>query len=405
VLTAEGRPVLTDLGVARPVGSPDSGEVTPPYVDPVVARGGAAGPASDVFGVAAAAFHALTGIPPWNAAGPGGTLEVAASGQVPDLALLAPEAPAELVAVVTRGLSPHPQLRGSAAEFALDLRHSCRPERIALPAPGADPAAPHRADHVPRTELTHQVRRPARAHAAPERPGRWAAVRERVGAALPQGGGVLRRAGAALAAVAALLAAVWTGVQWGSPDTGTVPAARTQSAAQVDGATPASPPRTDPAPTTAPDPTGAGEPVPAGTADPGGGADSSTTPTDPAGWAALVGELYARRATAFTTGRAADLSGVYTGDSPLLAADADQVSRLVAAGQILTGFAPEVLGVGDVTPVPGGARLVLTDRVPDYLAVTAGSAQPVPGRAERTVVMTLLRTPTGWRIDAAELAA
>ncbi|MFC7571802.1 serine/threonine-protein kinase [Klenkia terrae] len=71
VFTAEGRPVLTDLGVARVLGEPGSGEVTPPYVDPVVARGGAAGPASDVFGVAAAAFHALTGIPPWNAAGAG----------------------------------------------------------------------------------------------------------------------------------------------------------------------------------------------------------------------------------------------------------------------------------------------------------------------------------------------
>ena len=44
------------------------------YVDPTVARGGAPGPASDVFGVAAAAFHALTGIAPWNAATPADTL-------------------------------------------------------------------------------------------------------------------------------------------------------------------------------------------------------------------------------------------------------------------------------------------------------------------------------------------
>src|SRR4051812_13058998 len=70
VFTAEGRPVLTDLGVARVLGETAAGEVTPAYVDPTVARGGAPGPASDVFGVAAAAFHALTGIAPWNAATP-----------------------------------------------------------------------------------------------------------------------------------------------------------------------------------------------------------------------------------------------------------------------------------------------------------------------------------------------
>ena len=53
--------MLTDLGVARVLGDTSAGEVTPAYVDPTVARGGAPGPASDVFGVAAAAFHALTG--------------------------------------------------------------------------------------------------------------------------------------------------------------------------------------------------------------------------------------------------------------------------------------------------------------------------------------------------------
>src|SRR5206468_1692259 len=77
VFTAEGRPVLTDLGLARVLGEEAAGEVTPAYVDPTVARGGAPGPASDVFGVAAAAFHALTGIPPWNAAGPAETVAVA----------------------------------------------------------------------------------------------------------------------------------------------------------------------------------------------------------------------------------------------------------------------------------------------------------------------------------------
>src|SRR3954465_12971307 len=74
VFTAEGRPVLTDLGVARVLGEAAAAEAPPAYVAPTVARGGGPGPASDVFGIAAAAFHALTGIAPWNAATAADTL-------------------------------------------------------------------------------------------------------------------------------------------------------------------------------------------------------------------------------------------------------------------------------------------------------------------------------------------
>ena len=162
VFTGEGRPVLTDLGVARVLGETSAGEVTPAYVDPTVARGGAPGPASDVFGVAAAAFHALTGIAPWNAATPGDTLAVAADGLLPDLAQLAPEAPPALLAVIARGLAADPHDRGSAAAFALDLRHACRPEPVRLPVDGVPDAELGRTGRGPRTELTHQVpgRRP-----------------------------------------------------------------------------------------------------------------------------------------------------------------------------------------------------------------------------------------------------
>src|SRR5687768_10905939 len=142
VFTAEGRPVLTDLGVARVLGETAAGEVTPAYVDPTVARGGAPGPASDVFGIAAAAFHALTGIAPWNAATPADTLDVAAEGFIPDLAVLAPEAPPALIDVIGRGLAADPHDRGSAAAFALDLRHACRPEPVRLTGAGAPDADP-----------------------------------------------------------------------------------------------------------------------------------------------------------------------------------------------------------------------------------------------------------------------
>ena len=52
---------------ARPTG-------TPAYLDPVLAAGGAAGPASDVFSLAAVALHALTGTGPWQRARPAGPL-------------------------------------------------------------------------------------------------------------------------------------------------------------------------------------------------------------------------------------------------------------------------------------------------------------------------------------------
>src|SRR3954466_7411253 len=133
VFTAEGRPVLTDLGVARVLGEAAAAEVTPSYVGPTGARGGGPGPASDVFGIAAAAFHALTGIAPWNAATSADTLTVAATGLLPALAERAPDAPGEVIEVIGRGLAADPHDRGSAAAFALDLRHACRPEPVRLP--------------------------------------------------------------------------------------------------------------------------------------------------------------------------------------------------------------------------------------------------------------------------------
>ncbi|TFV44206.1 serine/threonine protein kinase, partial [Blastococcus sp. TF02A-35] len=159
LFTAEGRPVLTDLGVARVLGETAAAEVTPAYVDPIVARGAVPGPASDVFGVAAAAFHALTGVPPWNAATPGDTLAVAGDGYLPDLAELAPGAPEPLLSVIRCGLAADPHQRGTAAELALHLRHACPAEPVAF---GAGPVAPSAGRPDVRTALTHVVpgRRP-----------------------------------------------------------------------------------------------------------------------------------------------------------------------------------------------------------------------------------------------------
>jgi hypothetical protein len=403
VFTAEGRPVLTDLGTAGLVGEAARGEVTPAYVDPVVARGGAPGPASDVFGVAAAAFHALTGIAPWNAADPGGTLGVAAGGHLPDLAMLAPDAPEELVRVVQRGLSADPHLRLSAAAFALDLRHACRPEPVRLPTPGVPDEALGETGRGPRTELTHQVagRSGRAAHAAPVTAGRWARLRAAVARWRPEdgpwrsglAGPVLRRWAVSVAAVlvlaGGLAGAAWAGASWGSGDAGrTAPAAGSGNVpADVDPPPPAAPGPA--APGSAPPPP-AGEPV-AGDLD---------------GWASLVQQLYAQRSLAYATADSARLTGVYVPGSDLLQRDADQVDLLAEAGQSVLGFDPRVLRV---TAVTGGSDRVvvhLVDEVPGHRLVVAGRpggarAQEVAGRGPVDVRMTLQRTADGWRIAEA----
>ena len=413
VFTAAGRPVLTDLGTARLVGDTARAEMTPAYVDPVVARGGAPGPASDVFGVAAAAFHALTGIAPWNAADPGGTLAVAAAGELPDLALLAPEAPPELVQVVLRGLSAEPHLRGSAAAFALDLRHACRPEPVRLPQSGVPDAELGATGRGPNTELTHQVpgRRPPAAHAVPAPASRFARLRARLpgrrwgaGADRLDGrlvAGAVRRAGLAavvLAAVGAALAgAVWAGTSWGGqPGGDPVPAAGTGGApdgagagAEQGGRNGGPPQARDGAAGSGGGQPGSGEgsgtstgpaevpaevpveelpvaeapvaeapvgeapadPEPADpyAAEPGTLADRPAAPADAAGWAALVGELYTRRSAAFATPDPDELAGVYVAGASLRERDAAQLASMAAAGQVLQDFTPHVVEVLEVT--------------------------------------------------------
>jgi eukaryotic-like serine/threonine-protein kinase len=398
VFTAEGRPVLTDLGVARVLGEEAAGEVTPAYVDPTVARGGAPGPESDVFGVAAAAFHALTGVAPWNAATPADTLRVAADGVLPDLAELAPDAPADLLAVITRGLSPDPHDRGSAAAFALDLRHACRPEPVRLPRAGVPDEELARTGRGPRTELTHQV--PGRHRRDPVA----AADHRSLVPRLIPSGRVLRRVGALAGVAAAVALVVWLGSRWGSD-----PA---EPAALADRA--ASAPRTVEPEAVLP---GTVEPgaVPSGTvpapapAPTVGGGVAAVSEED---WSARLTELYQRRAQTLSTGSPASLEGVYAPGSSLLAADRGTVSALAAAGEALRGFAPEVVGatVLDGSAAEGRVTLRVVDRWPAYEVVRAADAggpalRPIAGRGEAEVRMTLVATAEGWRIASAELVS
>ncbi|PRY50445.1 serine/threonine protein kinase [Geodermatophilus tzadiensis] len=403
VFTAEGRPVLTDLGVARVLGEEAAGAVTPAYVDPAVARGAAPGPASDVFGVAAAAFHALTGVAPWNAATPADTLAVAATAELPDLAELTPGAPPALLEVVARGLSPDPHDRGSAAAFALDLRHACRPEPVLLsPADGA--AADAGAGRVPRTELTHEV--PGRHRRPPPREVRPAPRRL---LRLPRPGGpLLRRAAVALGVAGLVVGAVWLGTVWtrSGPGGADGPAAAMAAAtAGSPGTSSVSAPSPPPAPSTArtpsPEPTPSSEP----TSSPPPAAGPGTADAD---WPTVLTGLYARRAEALSSASAAGLGDVYTPDSALLAADRAYVEALAASGEVLRGFRPVVEEVTATGLPDAGGRVVLrlVDSWPSYDVVAVDDPGGVPrrteaGRERTPVSMVLVRTPGGWRIESA----
>ena len=127
LFSGEGVPLLADLGVAKVVGGYGEVRTTAAYADPVVAAGGRPSTASDVFMLAATAFHALTGAPPWPDPLPGVALARAARGDVGPLRRALVDVPPSLAQVVVDGLRREPHLRPSAAAFALDLGRSARP--------------------------------------------------------------------------------------------------------------------------------------------------------------------------------------------------------------------------------------------------------------------------------------
>lgn len=365
LFTERGRPVFTDLGIARVLGETADVQATPAYVDPVVASGAAPGPASDVFGLAAVAFHALAGVPPWNAATAADALAVAASGEVPDLRALALDAPADLVDVLSRALSVHPHLRGSAAELALDVRHACLPEPVQFTAAGVAAGVRGSATGA----LTHAVRVPrpeGPAHAAPPRPpGRF---RRAAHAGLRRRRDILAGTAVLLAIGAAALLGLHWGNGGGSPATAVLDAAGAR----------ASPTRTS------------------------AGVDEFAVPSAAADWMALLDSLYDRRADAFAAGDVERLADVYTADSAQAAADRSEIERLAAVGQRVDGFDPDVLSVESAVGLAPDVTLVVTDSFGPYDVVGGErvvSAQA--GRPAARVEVTLRLTSSGWRIGSA----
>lgn len=116
LFTAHGKPLLTDLGVARMVADAaavsDAG--TEGFRDPAPVDAVRAGlqPERDVFSLAALGWYCLTGSAPEPGA------------QRPPLPLLVPGVPADLAAALESGLHEDRRLRPSAAELAVAVHRS-----------------------------------------------------------------------------------------------------------------------------------------------------------------------------------------------------------------------------------------------------------------------------------------
>ena len=359
LFTAEGRPVLSDLGVARLIGAGRADlYAAPGFADPA----GDGGPAGDVHGLAATCFAALTGQPPYD---PSGVRRVAGvAGRV--------------AGVLEAALHADPGQRPTAAEFAAALYEAAPARPVRLCREAGD-AGPRGADlSLP----THVVARPApaatggtvprRHHARPRRGSRW----------LRAGKWPLRhRLVVVLAGVAMGLAAA-AGMAW----------AQSGSAAE-----PATVHRTDRAAGPAGVERGAGtEPV----------VGSDATPAGSDEWAQVLAQLDEARSAAYADGDVAALADVYSVPSAAGRADAAALGELLEAGLRAANVQTRVVSVGVVAERPNGVRLRVVDVLEPYqLRDDDGVLERRPGRG-RTAWLVGLRAVTGtdptgvgWRIS------
>jgi hypothetical protein len=334
LFTAGGVPMLADVGVARLTGDERDAEANPAYVDPAVAAGAVPGAPSDVFMLAGVALHALTGLPPWPAAGPSDPTDRAALDGLGDR-LAEADVPELMGTMLVRALAADPQRRGTAADLALDLAHSATGVAVELaagrlpPGPAGEWTGPRHAARAPGDPPpTRLVARPRPVIPRPP-PKRARRLPVLVGMA-----------------VAGLVSCA--GVAWAGIGTHGISPSRSTSVPR---------PQVEPTMTSR-----------VATAPP-------APPVRHPDWLARLARLAALRDDAFAERRPGLLRRVYP-PGPLLAADVASLTRLVPAGCRLRGarthFAQERLDAYE-------ARAVVTAS-----ATMTASRLSCPGRAARS---------------------
>ena len=358
LFTADGMPLLTDLGVGRVVGERlTTVDGTAAYVDPVVAAGGGPDPASDVWALAALCHHMLAGTPPHDGRSVADVLDAAVSGGRAPLGLLAPHCPRALVAVVEAALAADPAERPDAEAFgaALQRAQAAAPVRLTGAPPVASPIADVRA--------THAVPRPVPPPVPPSsRPGR-------------------RPSAAALGAAAVVVVLLGLGLTWAlsSPE----PAARALPQVAI---TP-SPARSSTSTAAPPAP-----PVP------------PVPPVSPMAappyWRQVLGDLDRGRELAFARGEPALLEQVYAPGSSAAEADGATLAALSAAGHRATGVRHELRDVQQRSFEGDRAALHYVDALAGQDVVDGRGAvvEQRAGRGEAAYDVVLVRLSGSWRI-------
>ena len=394
LFTAEGMPLLADLGEARVPGEDRAGvDGTAEYLDPVVAAGGEPDAASDVWALAAVCHHLLAGTPPHDGVSSEDVLDDARAGGRAPLGLLAPSVPRALVAAVEAGLASDPAARPDAAAFCSLLRraHAAAPVRMTG---GAQAYAPVRDTHVVRRPPEPEQGRSWRGRLAGQMPagrvpiGRGRPARRDVGPGRSPGGHAGRAAsrrrlpawaGPVVALVVAVLLAA--GVGWASGRSG------------VSGATVVAPVLAQ-----------VGPPAPSPLIPPPSPPTPPAAPPAAVDWAGVLDELDDARGGAFESSEPAALQGVWAQGSAGLAADTALVQQLAAAGQRAVGLRHVLRQVRVVQASATFTRL----RVVDVLGaheVRARDGTVVRRVAERgstAWAVSLLRGDGGWRLGAVE---
>ncbi len=369
LFSADGRPLLSDLGVSRLLGV--AGELphgTSGYLDPALMAGGRPGPATDVHGLAATCMAAITGSAPYDDHGrrvpvPGDTHP----GVRP---------------VLEAALAADPAARPGLEELAVALYDIAQPEPVRF-----DPVSPTVVDRRTEDDVPVATHRAGPVRPAPPEPLPVAAARA------PRGPSTLRRTAAALRATgrgalvagavagAVLLAAV-TGITW--------------AAAGRPGEAAALPAR----PTADPAPARPAEPAPAVTSQPAATVGTPAAPVASGRWAGTLSRLDRERSRAYRTGDPALLRQVYAVDSPALQRDRRVLGRLARSGLRAVGLRLTATRVQPRQRSDRRVRLAVTDVLRPYRLVDAGGTvvERPSGRGQRSWTVVLARDGGRWRV-------